>query len=82
MGKTGAKSSERKMEYVEITQAEEMPVLSAAEKAELIQSLKDAEAEIENGDCLKFAPGEFGDWIKQQFDEAIARNHGSKAADV
>jgi hypothetical protein len=79
MTKPAPKSTERQMEYVEITQAEEMPVLSEEEKAELIASLKEAEAQIERGECLHFASGEeFGDWIKQQFDEAIARHHGSK----
>jgi hypothetical protein len=79
MSKTAAKSTERKMEYVQITQAEEMPVLSAEEKAELIASIKEAEAQIERGESLRFESGEaFGDWIKTQFDEAIARHHGSK----
>jgi hypothetical protein len=79
MSKPASKPTERRMEYVEITQAEEMPVLSAEEKAELIASIKEAEAQIERGECSHFASGEeLGDWIKKQFDEAIARHHGTK----
>jgi hypothetical protein len=66
MSKTAAKSTERKMEYVEITQAEEMPVLSAKEKAELLQSLKDAEARLARGEYVEFKGGEFGQWVRER----------------
>jgi hypothetical protein len=69
MSKTAAKSTERKMEYVQITQAEEMPVLSDAEKAELLQSLKDAEARLANGEGIMFKPGEFGKWMRERMKE-------------
>jgi hypothetical protein len=69
MSKTTAKTTERPMEYVEITQAEEMPVLSDAEKAELLQSLKDAEARLANGEGIVFKPGEFGQWMREQMKE-------------
>ncbi len=69
MTKATAKSTERKMEYVEITQAEEMPVLSADEKAELLQSLKDAEARLANGEGIMFKPGEFGQWMRERMKE-------------
>ncbi len=69
MSKTAAKSAERKMEYVEITQAEEMPVLSAGENAELLQSLKDAEARLANGEGIVFKPGEFGLWMRERMKE-------------
>lgn len=82
MTKPAPKSTERRMEYVEITQAEEMPVLSDEEKAELIASLHEGLAQIERGECLTFAPGEFGEWIKRQFDEAIARHHGTDGAKI
>lgn len=69
MSKTATKSSERKMEYVEITQAEEMPVLSSKETAELLQSLKDAEARLANGEGIVFKPGEFGQWMRERMKE-------------
>jgi hypothetical protein len=69
MTKTAAKSTQRKMEYVQITQAEEMPVLSPEEKAELIQSLKDAEARLANGEGIIFKPGEFGRWMRERMKE-------------
>ena len=82
MSNPDAKSTERKMEYVEITQAEEMPVLSPEEKAELIDSLHEAQAQIARGEGMAFAPGEFAEWIKIQFKDAVARHHGTKASDV
>jgi hypothetical protein len=69
MTKSVAKSTERKMEYVEITQAEEMPVLSPEEKADLIQSLKDAEARLSKGEGTTFKPGEFGKWMRERMKE-------------
>jgi hypothetical protein len=69
MSKTAAKSPERKMEYVEITQAEEMPVLSAKEHADLIQSLKEAETRLARGEGIMFKPGEFGTWMRARLKE-------------
>jgi hypothetical protein len=67
MTKTAAKSTERKMEYVQITQAEEMPVLSPEEKAEFIRSLEEAQAQIDRGEGIVFKkPGDFGKWMKEQ----------------
>jgi hypothetical protein len=67
MSKTVVKPAERQMEYVEITQAEEMPVLSSQEKAELIASLEEAQAQIARGECLTFEqPGDFGKWMKER----------------
>jgi hypothetical protein len=67
MSKTAAKSSERKMEYVDITQAEEMPVLSAEEKAEFIRSLEEAQSQIDRGEGIVFRkPGDFRKWMKER----------------
>ena len=76
MTKPAPKSTERRMEYVEITQAEEMPVLSDEEKAELIASLKEAEAEIDRGEGVRLAPDEIGPWLQAMFDQALQRRHG------
>jgi hypothetical protein len=65
MSKSRPNATERKMEYVEITQVEEMPALSDVEKAELIQSLKKAEDRIAAGDGITFKPGEFSQWLRQ-----------------
>jgi hypothetical protein len=66
MSRSAARMTERKMEYVQITQAEEMPVLSEQEKAELLQSLKDAEKRLDNGEGIMFKPGEFGQWMRER----------------
>ena len=77
MSKPATKSSDRPMQYVEITQAEEMPVLSAEEKAEFMRSLEEAEAEIARGDCVVFKkPGDFTKWMK----ERIAFHRASRGA--
>jgi hypothetical protein len=66
MIKPTANTTARRMEYVQITQAEEMPVLSGDEKAELLQSLKDAEAAIDRGEYVEFKPGEFSKWMSER----------------
>jgi hypothetical protein len=67
MTKTTTKATERKMEYVEIAQAEEMPVLSLEEKAEFIRSLEEAQTRIDRGEGIVFKkPGDFGKWMKVQ----------------
>jgi hypothetical protein len=78
MSKGTVKSTERRMEYVEITQAEEMPVLSALEKAELIASIKEAEAEIARGDSTVLQLDEIDPWIKSMFDQALQRRRDAK----
>jgi hypothetical protein len=69
MNKPVPGSTERAMEYVEITQAEEMPVLSDAERADLLQSLKDAEARLDRGEGIVFQPGAFGSWMRERIKE-------------
>jgi hypothetical protein len=69
MAKSLATSANRKMEYVEITQAEEMPVLSDTEHTDLIKSLEDAELRLEAGEGITFKPGEFGDWMRERMKE-------------
>jgi hypothetical protein len=66
MAKPSAKPMNRRMEYVDITQAEEMPVLSDTEHADLIQSLEDAELRLEAGEGITFKSGEFGDWMRER----------------
>ena len=73
MSKTAAKSGERTMEYVEITQAEEMPVLSPEEKAELIASIKESEAQIARGDFIELSPEEIGPWLRAGLEKARQR---------
>jgi hypothetical protein len=71
-GEPSAKSTERQMKYVDITQSEEMPVLSTYEKAELIRSLEDSQVLITRGEGKTFKPGEFGKWMRDQMLEIRA----------
>ena len=50
MTKTAAKPASRKTRFVPVTTMDEVPVLSEAERAELLASLKEAQAEIAAGD--------------------------------
>ena len=76
MSKPASKSTERRMEYVEITQAEEMPVLTDEEKAELIASIREAEAQIDRGEGIRLSPDEIGPWLQAMYDQALQRRHG------
>lgn len=61
------------MEYVQITQAEEMPVLSEQEKAELVASIREAEAQIDRGECVTLEPDAIGPWLRAMYDQAVHR---------
>ena len=63
----------RKTTVMPVTTMEEVPVLSEEEKAELIASLKQAQAEIAAGDYFEFRQGELGPWLRQQLEEARRR---------
>jgi hypothetical protein len=73
MSKPASKPTERRMEYVEITQAEEMPVLSAEEKAELIASLVRARGEASRGEGISLRPEEIGHWLRAGLERARQR---------
>jgi hypothetical protein len=77
MAKTASNPADRKMEHVDITQSEEMPVLSSKEKSEFVRSLQDSQAQIERGECVRFKkPGDFGKWMSERL--AFYRaNHGA-----
>jgi hypothetical protein len=78
MSKTTVKTAERRMEYVEITQMEEMPVLSDQEKTELIASIKEAEAQIDRGEGTLLKPDEIEPWLKGMYEEAVQRRRDAK----
>lgn len=73
MSKSATKSSDRPMEYVEITQAEEMPVLSAEEKAELLASIERSRAQITQGQGTLLKPDEIGPWLRAGLERARQR---------
>jgi hypothetical protein len=73
MNKRAAGSTEREMEYVEITQAEEMPVLSDAERAALIASIEEASAAALRGEGLLLKPDEIGPWLRAGLEQARMR---------
>lgn len=63
----------RKTTFMPVTTMEEVPVLSEPEKTELLESLKQARAEIAAGDYVEFKPGELGPWLRQQLEDARRR---------
>jgi hypothetical protein len=58
------------MEYVQITQAEEMPVLSPDEKTELLLSLHKARAQVASGEGVRLKQEEIGPWLRAGLDKA------------
>jgi len=73
MSNSAPKSTERRMEYVEITQAEEMPVLSEQELAELMASLERSREQISRREGLRLKPDEIGPWLRATLDQAVQR---------
>ncbi len=73
MSKPVSKSTERRMEFVEIVQAEEMPVLTAEENAELLASLETARQQVRSGECLTLAAEEIGPWLRAGLEKARQR---------
>lgn len=57
--KTGTTPKRRRTTLAPVTTMEEIPVLDEAERAELIGSLKQAEAEIRAGNGAEFDPKKF-----------------------
>ena len=71
--KTSAKPNSPKTIMVPVTTMEEMPVISYAERDELIASLKEAEAEIAAGNFTIYNPGTFVDEMMAVYRSAKAK---------
>ena len=59
--KSATKSKRRRTTMVPVTTMEEIPVLAEDERAELLASLKEAEAEIKGGKAINYDPKSFKD---------------------
>jgi hypothetical protein len=59
--KSATSRKRRRTTMVPVTTMEEMPVLNDVERAELLASLKQAEAEIEAGEAIDYDPKTFKD---------------------
>jgi hypothetical protein len=59
--KAAAKDKRRRTTVVPVTTMEEIPVLSARERAELLGSLEAAEARIKAGKAIDYDPKKFKD---------------------
>jgi hypothetical protein len=57
--RTAAKNKNRRTTMVPVTTMEEVPVLSDGERAELLKSLKDAEARVKAGKAADYDPKTF-----------------------
>jgi hypothetical protein len=71
--KTSAKPNSPKTIMVPVTTMEEMPVISDAERDELIASLKEAEAEIAAGNFTIYNPDTFVDEMMAVYRAAKAK---------
>jgi hypothetical protein len=79
MTNTAAKLGGAKTTFVPVTTMEEVPVLSDAERDELIASLKQAEQDIADGKGIAFTkPGELRAWLAKGMKEARQKKqHGA-----
>jgi hypothetical protein len=59
--KAAAKQKRRRTTMVPVTTMEEIPVLSEKERAELLDSLKQAEARVRSGKAIDYDPKTFKD---------------------
>jgi hypothetical protein len=59
--KAASKDKRRRTTMVPVTTMEEVPVLSAAERTELLASLEAAEGRIKAGKAVNYDPGTFKD---------------------
>lgn len=67
---TKTEPKERPTALVPVTTMEELPVLSAAERAALRQSLVEAENRIRSGEFVEYDPQTFKDRLHQSHREA------------
>ena len=65
--------NKRKVTVAPVTTMEEVPVLTSAERAEFIDSLEIAQAQINAGDFLEYEAEAFKDWL---FDAYHGDNKG------
>ena len=61
MSKAAPKDKRRRTTVVPMTTMEEIPILSASERAELLASLEAAEARIRDGKAIDYDPKKFKD---------------------
>jgi hypothetical protein len=61
MASNSETKDKRRTTMVPVTTMEEVPVLSDEERAELLASLKEAEAQIKAGNSTEYAPKSFRD---------------------
>jgi hypothetical protein len=59
--KAAAKDKRRRTTMVPVTTMEEIPVLSARERAELLASLEAAESRVKTGKAIDYDPKKFKD---------------------
>ncbi|MGL4636809.1 MAG: hypothetical protein ACRCWF_12575 [Beijerinckiaceae bacterium] len=78
MSKTAVKSADRPMAYVDITQAEEMPVLSLAEKTALVDSVEESRAQLAKGDYIELASEDIGPWLRAGLEKARQQRRDAK----
>ena len=57
------KQSRRRTTVVPVTTMEEMPVLTADERAEFLKSLEDAQASIRAGQGVEYEPEKLKTWL-------------------
>ena len=77
MSNTTAKATPRKTTLMPVTTMEEVPVYTKTERAEMLASLKEAEADIAAGRFIELNADEIEPWLKEKLRKARAKKqHG------
>lgn len=76
MSKIDPQPAKRRTEIIPVLTMVEVPVMSEAEKAEMIASLREAEEDIRAGRSISLKTGEVGSWLSERFAMAKAKKDG------
>lgn len=63
MSGTVHKETRRRFNIMPVTTMEEVPVLSTAERADFLASLREAEADLAAGNFMEHSAGSFRGWL-------------------
>jgi predicted transcriptional regulator len=77
MSKTGTHRSGAATTFMPVTTMEEVPVFTEAERADMLATLKQGEADITAGRATRLQPAEVEPWLRGKLEKARAKkDHG------
>jgi hypothetical protein len=67
-----ANQKKHRVTVAPVTTMEELPILTPAERAEFIDTLEDAQAQIKAGNFMEYEPEAFKNWLSDRGDPALS----------